>query len=101
MDNIQIINARTNNLKNISIEIPINSIIGVYGKSGSGKSSLLLELNVHIKNSIYINQKPIRGNNISIIATYIGIFDEIREELGNLFKINKNNYSQKYAPSFM
>lgn len=43
MDNIQIINARTNNLKNISLEIPKRKIIVVTGISGSGKSSLVFD----------------------------------------------------------
>ena len=34
--------ARVHNLKNIDVEVPLNSIVGIAGVSGSGKSSLAL-----------------------------------------------------------
>ncbi|NVJ53826.1 MAG: hypothetical protein HWD90_09010 [Campylobacteraceae bacterium] len=41
--NIVIKNATTNNLKNISIDIPKNKIIAVTGVSGSGKFSFVFD----------------------------------------------------------
>lgn len=43
MENIEITNARQNNLKNISIKIPKHRIVVFTGVSGSGKSSLVFE----------------------------------------------------------
>lgn len=43
MENIKITNARQNNLKNISINIPKNKMVVFTGVSGSGKSSLVFE----------------------------------------------------------
>lgn len=43
MNDISIINARQNNLKNISVQIPKNKITVFTGVSGSGKSSLVFE----------------------------------------------------------
>ncbi|WP_288447750.1 excinuclease ABC subunit UvrA [uncultured Chryseobacterium sp.] len=43
MENIEITNARQNNLKNISIKIPKYRIVVFTGVSGSGKSSLVFE----------------------------------------------------------
>lgn len=40
---IKIVGARTNNLKNISVEIPKNAITVITGLSGSGKSSLAFD----------------------------------------------------------
>jgi len=40
--NIEIRGARVHNLKNISLDIPLNCIVGIAGVSGSGKSSLAL-----------------------------------------------------------
>src|SRR3990167_4625025 len=40
---ISIIGAREHNLKNISVEIPKNSLTVITGPSGSGKSSLALD----------------------------------------------------------
>jgi excinuclease UvrABC ATPase subunit len=42
MENIEITNARQNNLKNISIKIPKYKIVVFTGVSGSGKSSWYL-----------------------------------------------------------
>jgi len=43
MDKIKIIGARENNLKNINLEIPKNSLIVFTGLSGSGKSTLAFD----------------------------------------------------------
>ena len=43
MNEIEIIGARENNLKNISINIPKNKIVLITGVSGSGKSSIAFE----------------------------------------------------------
>ena len=40
--NIEVRGARVHNLKNINVDIPLNSIVGIAGVSGSGKSSLAL-----------------------------------------------------------
>lgn len=39
---IQVRGARVHNLKNVDVDVPLNSIVGVAGVSGSGKSSLAL-----------------------------------------------------------
>ena len=40
---IEIKNARENNLKNVSIDLPRDELIVVTGVSGSGKSSLVFD----------------------------------------------------------
>ncbi|MCD1275528.1 MAG: excinuclease ABC subunit UvrA [Candidatus Nanogingivalaceae bacterium] len=42
-DNIKIVGARQNNLKNVSLEIPRDKFVVVTGLSGSGKSSLVFD----------------------------------------------------------
>jgi excinuclease ABC subunit A len=44
MRKIQIKNATTNNLKNVSVDIPMGMLVAVVGKSGSGKSSLVYDV---------------------------------------------------------
>ena len=44
MDYIRIKNATTNNLKNVSIDIPLNTYVVFVGKSGSGKSTLAVNV---------------------------------------------------------
>ena len=40
---IRVRGARTHNLKNVSVEIPLNAVTVVTGVSGSGKSSLAFD----------------------------------------------------------
>ncbi|MFC4721662.1 excinuclease ABC subunit UvrA [Geojedonia litorea] len=91
-----------NNLKNVSIQLPLGKMIGVTGVSGSGKSTLINEtlypiLNAHYFNGVKkpmpyksikglehidkvidINQSPIGRTPRSNPATYTGTFSEIR-----------------------
>jgi excinuclease ABC subunit A len=91
-----------NNLKNVSIKLPLGKMIGVTGVSGSGKSTLINEtlypiLNAHYFNGVRkpmpyksikglehidkvidINQSPIGRTPRSNPATYTGTFSEIR-----------------------
>ncbi len=82
-----------NNLKNIDIQFPKNALTGIYGPSGSGKTSLVKELVNRISRSEYVTQKPISGNINSTIASYIGIYDEIRELFSKINKVDKNIFS--------
>lgn len=75
----QINNINQHNVKNINVKIPKNRIIGIYGPSGSGKSTIAKNINNKIPNGEYVTQKPLRGSNSSIIASYSGIFDAIRQ----------------------
>ncbi len=42
-DSIRIVGARTNNLKNVDVCIPKNSLVAITGRSGSGKTSLAID----------------------------------------------------------
>ena len=42
-DAIRVQGARQNNLKNLTVEIPLNELVVVTGVSGSGKSSLVFD----------------------------------------------------------
>ena len=94
--------ATGNNLKNVSIDIPLGKLVCVTGVSGSGKSTLINEtlypiLNAHFFNAVKkpmpykkikglehidkvidINQSPIGRTPRSNPATYTGVFSEIR-----------------------
>ena len=82
-----------NNIKKQSIKFPLNTLIGIEGLSGSGKSSLAKAISNRVDNSIYISQKPINGNSFSIVATYIEIFDSLKNELSKYTKLGKDTFS--------
>lgn len=100
---IEVIGARENNLKNISVKFPINVLTVVTGVSGSGKSTLVnkvfflalrkyfggfgektgqfdtLKGDMHLINELeFVNQNPIGKSSRSNPVTYLKIFDEIR-----------------------
>nr|WP_304214999.1 ATP-binding cassette domain-containing protein [Fredinandcohnia onubensis] len=71
--------AATNNLKNISVNIPKNVLVSICGVSGSGKSSLMLEAFAkEYPETIMVGQGSIGISNRSTLATYMGIMDDIR-----------------------
>ncbi len=99
---LELTGATGNNLKNVSVKLPLGMMIGVTGVSGSGKSTLINEtlypiLNAHFFNGVKvpmpykkikglehldkvidINQSPIGRTPRSNPATYTGVFSEIR-----------------------
>lgn len=73
-------NAHLHNLKNISVNIPKGVMTVVTGVAGSGKSTLINRvLPKSYPDTIFIDQKSIQASKRSNIATFTGIFDNIRE----------------------
>ncbi|MFW5713103.1 MAG: excinuclease ABC subunit UvrA [Brevefilum sp.] len=95
--------ARENNLKNVTLDIPLGRFVCITGVSGSGKSSLLIDTlyrtlarqlhgartspgdfdNLegvdHLDKIINIDQSPIGRTPRSNPGTYTGVFDTIRD----------------------
>ncbi|MFX1344413.1 MAG: excinuclease ABC subunit UvrA [Promethearchaeota archaeon] len=60
-------NAKTNNLKDIMVKIPLGMVVGIAGVSGSGKSSLVLDtlvplLTPHFKRGADLPKKKLNSN---------------------------------------
>jgi excinuclease ABC subunit A len=92
--NCEIKSASYNNIINISAIIPLNSFVSICGVSGSGKTSFLKGIiPQYLKNPIYLNQSPIKGNNYSIVASYLGIFDEIRNKFAIYSGLTPSHFS--------
>jgi excinuclease ABC subunit A len=115
---LKLIGATGNNLKNVSIEIPLGQLICVSGVSGSGKSTLINEtlypiLNTHFYNAVKkpqpfkkieglehldkvidIDQSPIGRTPRSNPATYTDVFSEIR----SLFTLTAESQIRGYKP---
>lgn len=117
---IELIGARENNLKNLSIKIPLNILTVITGVSGSGKSSLLnktfypalkkiyggyggktgeydtINGDISMINDVeFINQNPIGKSSRSNPVTYSKAFDDIRK----LFADQKSAQYQGFKPS--
>lgn len=108
--------ARENNLKNISVDIPLGVMTVVSGVSGSGKSTLVNEIlskelvarkhrsqavpGVHdeiigmekLDKAIVIDQSAIGRTPRSNPATYTGVFTQIRELFANTPEANIRGY---------
>ncbi|WP_078543918.1 excinuclease ABC subunit UvrA [Litchfieldia alkalitelluris] len=100
---IEIKGANENNLRNVSVKIPLGTFNAVTGVSGSGKSTLINEILhkslaqklhhakakpgshkeikgvEHLEKVIDIDQSPIGRTPRSNPATYTGVFDDIRD----------------------
>jgi excinuclease UvrABC ATPase subunit len=70
--------ARTHNLKNVDVDIPLGVLVVVTGVAGSGKSSLIHGSVSGRDGVVSIDQTPIRGSRRSNPATYTGVLDPIR-----------------------
>ena len=103
IDFIRVKGAKENNLKNVSVDLPLGVLCGITGVSGSGKSTLINQtvmpylrrqfneqvdfVGQHdemivpscIHNVIIIDQDPIGKTPRSNPATYTKLFDEIRD----------------------
>ncbi|REI13038.1 excinuclease ABC subunit UvrA [Staphylococcus felis] len=115
---ISIKGARSNNLKNIDVDIPLSVMNVVTGVSGSGKSSLVNEVlfkslakkinkskvkpGAHdaiegveeIDKIIDIDQSPIGRTPRSNPATYTGVFDDIRDVFASTNEAKVRGYQK-------
>ena len=101
---IEITGARENNLKNVNVKFPLNTLCVVTGVSGSGKSSLVTKVlypalakmfggfsektgqhdqirgDINLISSVeYVDQNPIGKSSRSNPVTYLKVYDEIRK----------------------
>ena len=116
---ITINKAKKNNLKDVSVKLPLGKFIGVTGVSGSGKSTLVNEILFNSVKSILnkeeldteyvksvkgvegnidkiidIDQSPIGRTPRSNPATYTGVFDDIRDLYANTNKAKLRGYKK-------
>ncbi|WP_346289725.1 excinuclease ABC subunit UvrA [Sphaerothrix gracilis] len=113
---LQIQKAYRNNLKDLSVDIPLGMLVCITGVSGSGKSTLVNEL-LHpalqhhfgrkipypkelsdikglkaLDKAIVIDQSPIGRTPRSNPATYTGVFDVIRELFSETIEAKARGY---------
>jgi excinuclease ABC subunit A len=115
---MMIVGAKANNLKDISVSIPMGKLTAVTGVSGSGKSTLVNHIllkalqqkyykskdvpGVHdhidglqyIDRVIDISQSPIGRTPRSNPATYTGVFDDIRDLYATTIEAKMRGYQK-------
>ena len=113
---LTILGAQANNLKNLDVEVPLGKLVCITGVSGSGKSSLMVdvlyqalarELNhahtnpggykriegiQHLDKIINIDQSPIGRTPRSNPGTYTGVWDEVRKLFAELPESKMRGY---------
>ncbi len=94
-DFLPIRNATLHNLKNVSVDIPLNALTVVTGVAGSGKSSLIRDVfaKQYADRVVLIDQSPITATNRSTPSSYIGFFDDIRKLIADKNKTDVSYFS--------
>ena len=115
---IEIKGAKEHNLKNINVKIPLGKFVCVTGVSGSGKSTLVNDILYNslakevygsktivgackdikgleqIDKVVHITQDPIGRTPRSNPATYVGVFDDIRDLFANMKESKMHGYGK-------
>jgi excinuclease UvrABC ATPase subunit len=76
---LEVRGARTHNLQDVDVDIPLGVLVVMTGVAGSGKSSLVDGSVARRDGVVSVDQAPIRGSRRSSPATYTGMFDAIRK----------------------
>jgi excinuclease UvrABC ATPase subunit len=76
---LEVRGADTNNLQNVSVDVPLGVLVVVTGVAGSGKSSLIHGSLSGRDGVVTVDQGAIKGSRRSNPATYTGLLDPIRK----------------------
>ena len=115
---LEVKGAKENNLKNVSVKFPLNKFVVVTGVSGSGKSTLVNEILYKTLHKEFYKSKDIPGKckeikgieNVDKVvnisqdaigrtprsnpATYVGVFDDIRDVFANMKESKMRGYDK-------
>ena len=115
---LEVKGAKEHNLKNLNVKFPLGKFICVTGVSGSGKSTLVNDILYNalakkvyksktivgackevkgmenIDKVVHITQDPIGRTPRSNPATYVGVFDDIRDVFANMKESKMRGYGK-------
>ena len=115
---LEVRGAKEHNLKNINVKFPLGEFICVTGVSGSGKSTLVNDILFnaltkkvykskvvvgdckevkgmeHVDKVVHITQDPIGRTPRSNPATYVGVFDDIRDVFAGMKEAKIRGYGK-------
>ena len=115
---LEVKGAKEHNLKNINVKFPLGKFICVTGVSGSGKSTLVNDILFnaltkkvykskvvvgkckevkgmeHVDKVVHITQDPIGRTPRSNPATYVGVFDDIRDVFADMKESKIRGYGK-------
>ena len=88
-------NATVHNLKNVSVDIPLEVLTVVTGVAGSGKSSLIRDVfaKQYADRVVLVDQSPVTATGRSTPATFLGFFDEIRRMMAAEIGVDASLFS--------
>ncbi len=90
---IRLTGARTNNLKNIDVAVPLGVLCAVTGVSGSGKSSLIMETLLPM-----LEGKPAPAKRFSVTGTLDEFLEIDQSPIGQTPRSNPATYTQAFGP---
>lgn len=120
VESLSISRGNKNNVRDLSLSIPLQSMVTVAGVSGAGKSSLVhgiiaetlqdgvakaglyhsatgeIRSTIPVSKVITIDQKPIGANSRSTPASYLGIWDEIRKLYAATIEAKSRGWTQSF-----
>ncbi|MEZ4311347.1 MAG: ATP-binding cassette domain-containing protein, partial [Polyangiaceae bacterium] len=121
VEHVTIVGARANNLRDVTVKLPLGMVVAVTGASGSGKSTLVddilyrtiarargyrdieapgthtrLEGTASIQSVILVDQSPLGRTSRGNPATYTGAWDRVRQVLAQRAKEQDLDYSAAF-----